>query len=89
MLSGIKSNQGPFKRTLAGCSVGWMDAKGGQKLVRCSILLSVCQELPHKKSVDTKGAESLDFSKTILIQICESTGLLKSYIMISLCKYPL
>ena len=67
---------------------GWMQ-KEDKNLFCCSILLLVCQELPHKKSVDTKGAESLDFSKTILIRSCESTGLLKSYIMISLCKYPL
>ena len=45
--------------------------------------------LLYKKFVDTKGAESLDFYETILIQICESIGLLKNYIMISLCKYAL
>ena len=49
-----------------------------------SSMLSMYQELPNKKFVHTKGAESTDFSKTILIQIYESIGLLR---VISLSVY--
>ena len=49
-------------------------------------MLSVCQELPYKNLLTLKVQNPFIFLKP-LIQICESVCLLKSCIMISLCKY--